>query len=150
MKACLKLPLGLFAGAAIFTGTIMPVWADTDYRCLNVCVSSGKAESVCMPECTYGHGSQEGGTPDGTLKPVALLPLNHRVLAPLQPLAENTLMPDKKTASSYGETKNYQCIARCLQNKMQYEICERDCTIVTMKNGGTVPSIGNIASVDKH
>ena len=145
MNTCFKWVLGLSVCAVILLGNIMPVWADTDYRCLSLCLSGGKIEAVCMPRCSYDHVSR-GQMPGETSKVLPTHLLNHRVLLPLQPIDNSNIQLNKQPAFPYRETKNYRCIAQCFHDKIGYGTCQRGCTVVTMKNGEAMSPGWAIAS----
>jgi hypothetical protein len=95
-------------------------WADTDYRCLNACVSSGEKSAICMAQCTYGQpvSPLPGQTP-------APKPTHKEFEAP-KPVNKIILQQD---APKITPSKNYTCIAECQKSGLQYQLCEERCTV---------------------
>jgi hypothetical protein len=135
--------------AFAFTST---AGAQTDYRCLNLCVTSGKSTYSCMDSCS-GDPTQKAIAAQNLpvpaidsrqlTQPISPLSsnrgpgeaLNHRILSSLQPIGNNEVISSQKPVSPYIETKDYVCMTQCLQTKMQYNTCEKGCTNVTLKDG---------------
>ena len=124
----LMLGLGLAAG---------PVLADTDYRCLSQCVSNGRTGSVCLPACTYNAPATVAPktTPaTGVTSSTVGIVSNHRLLPQTRFLDTSTVLVQPKKPD-INESKDYRCIAQCLQANMRYQMCEENCVVVTTKAG---------------
>lgn len=145
MRNYLKLPPLFLTCVFVLWGFAAPAVADTDYRCLNICVSGGKPESVCMPQCSYSRTSQNQTPGEASKQPSAPLP-KHRILPTLLPVDNRSVILNDKPASPYNESKDYHCIALCLQERMQYDTCQSSCTTVRMKNGEPLSSAAATAA----
>lgn len=101
----------------------------TDYRCFNLCTSGGKPAAACLSQCTY--------VPSSSAK-LNLSPspaegaqaASHNVLQAPVP-AGNTLLFSPHPVQTATPTKNYSCIAQCLHDGMQEELCNQNCIGVT-------------------
>jgi len=133
---------------------LVPAWADTDYRCLNMCVRAGKPGTTCMSQCSYSlpvtsvpgtspPTSAEQDLSGSTPKALADTLGNHRLLETLKPIDSNQILVNPKPASPYNESKDYHCLSQCLQSKMQYQACNMSCTTITTKNGQVVATTAN-------
>jgi hypothetical protein len=138
----------------------LPAQANTDYRCLNLCVQSGHPQYNCMSQCSTAPSlvpnqsqplsgsiqntdpSQSSSTQAGPSSAGIEVSgsVNHRLLAALTPLSndEVVLSQIKPSSSAVNQEKNYVCMQRCLESKMEYDTCNDSCTTTTTKNGSQV------------
>ncbi|MDR3424503.1 MAG: hypothetical protein P4M13_05420 [Alphaproteobacteria bacterium] len=113
----------------------LPAWADTDYRCLSLCLKEGCAQGRCLAACASDRG---GAKPVSALKPPEGILSHHRILPDLRSIDRSVILPDQKPPSPYRKTTDYGCVAQCLGAKMQYQTCTDRCASVEMKNGKVV------------
>jgi hypothetical protein len=132
--------LALLCVAGCLAGSPGVARADTDYRCLNVCLRGGKPGSKCLAQCTF--------TPfpasQGPLSPAqaALQPLSRhsQFLAPnpsndiviFGPEAgppigtpQQSLSP---TTQPLGPSTNYKCVRDCEATGYQHGYCVAGCS----------------------
>jgi hypothetical protein len=103
-----------------------------------------------MPQCS--HDEEVKPIPkvsSGLLTPpTSALPTNHKILAPLLPANNDaSLLASEKPITPVYETKDYRCVAQCLQNKMQYDTCEKSCTTVKSENGTAIGTKSNVINI---
>jgi len=126
MKAAL-----VFFGAILFVTFSTPSRADTDYTCLNKCVSTGSPSALCMANCSYnnvGTTSDTLGQTAPTKNGLASAKItNHRVLDTPLPM-DGTILLKKPTVQPQALTKDYGCMSVCLQQEKLYTACEQQCT----------------------
>ena len=95
---------------------VVPAWANTtDYRCLNLCVNGGKSPYACRQQCTLI---------DGALKQQEEAGLSHKLFDAPQ-VSNTVVLPNAKHATP--PPKDYQCINQCLQQRMNYDLCNITC-----------------------
>jgi hypothetical protein len=121
--------LGFTILATMLLGVVVPAKADTDQRCLSLCINNGGAASTCMPQCTYNETPHDAGASKiNTLSP-------HDVLQAPTPAEGVLLLPTHKAAAPIAD-KDYVCLNQCLQDGGQYDRCSKTCT----KTGCTIGS----------
>jgi len=113
---------------SIVAGATHPAQASIDQRCLALCANGGKAQDVCLPQCTYDKSAAKPGTEPGTANP-------HKVLNAPQPLSE-LVLPKSKTAKPVAD-KDYACVAQCQQSGQSYRQCNQSCVKTECKVGDT-------------
>jgi len=123
--------------------------ADTDYRCLNACVNSGKPSAACLMKCTYGD-SQPSSSSSNTNTLHGLnqesSKFSHKEFVAPIPLANGTVLPTRK-ASGASPEKDYTCIAECQQEGLQYQFCEEKCV---KKDQGIDKNAGKVQGIDEY
>ena len=130
----------------LIAGFVIPAQADTDYRCLNVCVDSGKAAIDCRDQCTYNPAipnTKKAPAPQGHKIFEAPQPFNGIVLDSSNPAEAGNLNskivainPAHKKGGASG--KDYQCIKQCLQGGLQYQLCDQSCTKSDCRPGSAI------------
>ena len=123
---------------ALFCAT--PTYANTEYRCLDLCRQAGKPAGDCMSVCTYT-AKRASVTKD----PVASVLGNHRVFTPMQMAGDNVTV--NKDAPKPQPHKDYACFNQCLQTHIAYDMCDQGCTSLTLPNGKLL-AVPGAAAVD--
>jgi hypothetical protein len=143
---------------AVFLQGLAPMaFADTDQRCLSLCMDAGYESNSCLGQCSSVQtpsSASDGGqmSPSSSSAsasqqrmPGQVLPSQitaptpaqmgyvqaqqHNVFAAPQPFEGIMLAPPASAASANLQTgANYQCVAECLHEGMQHSTCERLCT----------------------
>src|SRR5579871_2485849 len=126
----------------IFTGYAGITSAETDYRCLTLCVDKGQSSASCMKECSYNNLA-----PSPTPAPPGeawqeTLKYSHRQFAAPVPVKDGLLLPSKNSDSVTKsgsqlppmtqksqplKEAGYACVAKCEQKGMEYAFCEEKC-----------------------
>jgi hypothetical protein len=104
--------------AALVFSLAWPAWADTDYRCLNTCLTAGGGNG-CLHQCSYGQ----------TTAPVAHKTATnvHKQFDPIVPTGGDTVLAPHHVKPP-APSKDYHCVAQCLQAGGQYNLCNENCT----------------------
>jgi len=105
-----------------------PSRADTDQRCLALCINSGGRGPACLGQCTYNKPSRHDPASSGSA------PTGHNVLTTLQPYT-GIIAP--KPGRAKKADKDYACVTQCLRNGEQYQQCNASCTKSSCSTGAT-------------
>jgi len=111
------------------TGNQPPKPTLTDYRCLNLCTNAGKPATSCLSQCTYEPNPSTA--PHVSPSPAeGAKAASHNVLqAPIP--ADDEVVLSSHSVHAGPADKNYTCIAQCLHEGMQVEMCNQNCVGVT-------------------
>lgn len=111
--------------------------ADTDYRCLTLCVNNGNPSSACLLNCSYNlpavspsSSSKDPAQSSSEPRSQALgaPPPAHKVFNAPVPYSGVALPSKQKSAPA---DKDYACLSECLKNRVQYQMCEESCAKVS-------------------
>ncbi len=86
--------------------------AETDYRCLKLCLIEGKSYYKCKPECSYGD-LQEKEEKD--------------VLVNTPRLWRGNDVLEKQSIQKKSLQKDYVCLKACLKEGLQHSLCLQRC-----------------------
>jgi len=109
-----------------------PAFADMDYACLANCKNKGSITQVCMQQCVYSPpvaafavGKGIGNTHKEFVAPVSV---GSQVVS-VQPHYSSSYAPSTIARSVTGSKveKSAQCVQLCMQQKMQYSLCQARC-----------------------
>lgn len=123
----------------IFGFVVTSSRADTDYRCLNLCVNNGSAAVACRQQCAYDQPGQ-----DAKAHAHAASPKAHKIFNAPQPLNGIALTPPTAAkirgvqAKTNVSGKDYRCIQQCLQNGLQYQLCDQNCAKANCGHGSVL------------
>ncbi len=98
-----------------------PVWADTDYQCLNSCVNSGETSAKCLQKCSYKNSKNEAENRTAKRKGY------EQFAAPVP--TKKIILPNSMSKSGVKSNKDYACFDQCLKQGLQYQLCEEKCVI---------------------
>jgi hypothetical protein len=113
----------LFLSLCVLCCVAFSSWADTDYHCLNTCVNGGGKSADCMNQCSFGTPQTLSTLPQ---TPATAAKNSHKQFD--APLPSDRIIMSKPTETPGTLSKDYQCIAKCAQQGLQYGYCERRCT----------------------
>ncbi len=94
-------------------------WADLDYKCLSNCVSGGQTQAACMPKCNYGADAE------------ALKKIKQKTGNPYNQFTEREapeVVKKREEAEKEKQPVDYSCMPHCLNNGLQYKLCEEKCS----------------------
>lgn len=104
-------------------------FSDTDYRCLDLCIKSGKKSHQCMSSCSYESKA---------IKNKRDAVPGHGILPELQRLDRGAIIVDSAASKEARKSTDYKCLSLCLQSKIQYEMCHDSCTVKTEQDGHSI------------
>ena len=109
---------------------VQPVQADTDYKCLNLCMKENKySPAACMMSCSdYKQKALENAAQKATS---TSKPREHKEFSPLS--TNDRLMLGPKVRKLEKPSLDYQCQAECYKSGMQTATCQKNCTKTTMR-----------------
>lgn len=123
-------------------GNQKPKKTSTDYRCFSLCTNGGKSASSCLSQCTYSKSVSTGDATNGSGAVYAPPPLvgstktqSRNVLHAPVP-AGDAYVPPSQAIQTTKPSKDYVCIAQCLHDGMQPELCNQNCAAVTPEFSG--------------
>jgi len=90
------------------------VHAETDYRCLKLCLAEGKIYYKCSFECSYGDLQEKEKKEEDLL-----------IKTPR--LWEDSDVVEYRSTVKKNVQKDYMCLKSCLQDGLQHGLCLRRC-----------------------